>query len=72
MPTPRDIVKKITKEAKRQGKTFVFDGEGTNHTHYRLEGTLIPIARHRELDNQYAEMLYRECAEHLGKGWWRS
>jgi hypothetical protein len=71
MPKPREIVKKITKEARRQKRVFTFDREGANHTVYRLDGVIIPIPRHREIDNQMAETIYRECADKLGEGWWR-
>ena len=45
---PRDIVKRIAAEAKRQGLNFVLDREGANHTIYSLDGIIIPIPRHRE------------------------
>jgi hypothetical protein len=45
--------------------------EGANHTVYSLDGLLIPIARHSEIDNQMAEIIYKECAAKLGRGWWR-
>lgn len=71
MTKPREIVKKITKEAKRQGLGFVFDREGANHTVYKLDGLMIPIPRHPEIGERLAEEIYRECQPKLGKGWWR-
>ena len=71
MSRPRDIVKRIAEEAKRQGLDFVLDREGANHTIYVLDGVLIPIPRHREVNERTTEGIYRECQEKLGKGWWR-
>ena len=68
---PRDIVKRIAAEAKRQGLNFALDREGANHTIYSLDGIIIPIPRHREVNERTAEGIYRECQEKLGKGWWR-
>jgi hypothetical protein len=51
--------------------TFAFKRSGGNHDIHDLDGLMVPIERHRELTNQYAEKLYRECQPRLGKGWWR-
>lgn len=72
MTKPRDIVKRIQREAKRQGLVFELEREGAKHTVYRLDGTTIPIPRHREIGEGLTEQIYRECQEKLGKGWWRS
>jgi hypothetical protein len=32
---------------------------------------MVPIARHNEIDNHMAEIIYKECADKLGKDWWR-
>lgn len=71
MSKPRDIVKRISREAKRQGLGFTFDREGANHTVYLLDGLMIPIPRHREIGSGLTEQIYRECQDKLGKGWWR-
>lgn len=66
-----ELIKKIKKAAKRQGVAWAFDYHGANHDLYLLAGKKIPIERHAELDNRYAEKVYKECEEVLGKGWWR-
>lgn len=71
MPTPRDIAKKIAKAAEKRQLKFAFVRHGANHDVWSLDGVTIPIPRHREIDNQTAEMIYKECAEKLGRGWWR-
>lgn len=71
MSKPRDIVKRISREAKRQNLDFVLHREGANHTVYLLDGTMIPIPRHPEIGEGLTEKIYRECQDKLGKGWWR-
>lgn len=34
------------------------------------DGLMIPIGRHNELDNQMAEIIYKEAAAKLGRLWW--
>lgn len=67
----RDLIKKIEREAAAKGVTWKFMRQGSRHELYRLGSKMIPIERHTELDNSYAEMVYRECADVLGRGWWR-
>lgn len=71
MSKPRDIVKRIRREAKRQGMTFELARQGANHEVYSLDGLMIPIPRHREVGEGLTEQIYRECQDKLGKGWWR-
>lgn len=68
MPKRSEII--ITKAAKAAGLKFVIVREG-RHTIYSLDGLLIPIGRHNEFGNRYAETVYKECEPKLGKGWWR-
>lgn len=71
MTKPRDIVKRIQKEARRQGLDFEFYREGARHTVYDLDGLHIPIARHGDIANVMAEVIYKECEPKLGKRWWK-
>lgn len=45
--------------------------EGAKHTIYLIDGVMIPIPRHSEIDRYTAEAIYKECEPILGKGWWR-
>ena len=65
------MIKKIANEARRQKVEWGFDRPGANHDVYLLDGVMIPIPRHTELGNLTAEMIWKECEEKLGKGWWR-
>ena len=71
MPSRSEVLKKIAKAAKANGMTFTKDREGGNHTIYNLDGLMIPIGRHNQLGNRYAETVYKECEAKLGKGWWK-
>lgn len=71
MPKRTEVIKKIQAAARANGMEFTLAREGGRHTVYKLDGMMIPIERHRELTNQYAEKVYRECQPKLGKGWWR-
>ncbi len=71
MPKRADIISKIQKAAKSAELKFMLLREGANHTIYDLDGVMIPIARHRELGQRYAETVYKQCETKLGVGWWR-
>jgi hypothetical protein len=67
----RDLIKTIKAAAKTQDLTFEVDHEGGRHTVFSLDGLMIPIGRHAEIDNQMAEIIYKECTPKLGRNWWR-
>lgn len=71
MPKRAEIIKRITKAAEAKEMTFGFDRRGGNHDIYKLDGLSIPVGRHRDFDEDYAVMLYKECEPKLGKGWWK-
>jgi len=71
MPKRVEVIKNIERAAAAQGLSFTFKRHGAKHDIYDLDGVPIPIGRHRELDNGYANTLYRECQTKLGKDWWR-
>lgn len=66
-----DLVKRITKAAKQAGLPFEVRRHGANHDVYSLDGLMIPIERHSELDNRYADKVYKECEPKLGRRWWK-
>lgn len=71
MPKRADIIAKIEKAAKAAELKLILVREGANHTIYDLDGVMIPIARHRELGQRYAETVYKQCETKLGRSWWR-
>ena len=71
MTKRRDIIKTIATAAADQGIAFTVSREGARHTVYDLDGDMIPIARHNEIGNRMAEVIYKEAAAELGKDWWK-
>lgn len=67
----RAFLKKIETAAKRQGAAWTLHSEGANHSIHMLNGKKIPVGRHAEIDNRLAEIIFKECEEVLGRGWWR-
>lgn len=67
----RDLIRRIRDEARRQQVEWAIDREGRSHTLYRLGVTMIPIPRHAELDDRFAEAVFKECEPELGERWWR-
>jgi len=67
----RDLVRKISQEAKRQEVPWEIDHEGARHSVYRLGTRLIPVPRHNELGEGLARAIFIECEGELGKEWWR-
>lgn len=62
---------RIRREAKRQNVDFGLDREGARHTVYRIGSQIVPIPRHREVNEMTTEGIYKQCESELGKGWWR-
>jgi hypothetical protein len=68
----KEVIERIAAEAASQGVRWAVKRSGANHDIYVLgDGKLIPIGRHRELGNGYAEMVWKQCGEVLGEGWWK-
>lgn len=68
----RDIIQVIAKAAKAQGLDWSLVREGGSHTMFSLDGLMIPIPRHNEVNEITSRGIYKECAEKLGKDWWRT
>ncbi|ONI73043.1 hypothetical protein ALI144C_44635 [Actinosynnema sp. ALI-1.44] len=68
----RGLVKKIAAAAKRQEVAWQLSREGANHSVYVLDTVIIPVPRHREIGENLAVEIFKECETVLGKGWWRS
>jgi len=67
----KDVIKKVGDAAKRRGLIWELARNGANHDVYSLDGLVIPIPRHRELGEQLAVGLLKECEPKLGRRWWR-
>ncbi len=69
----KEVLGKIALAAKAAGVDWELVREGAKHSVYQLGAQARPIVvgRHAEFGNRYAETVYRQCEETLGKGWWR-
>jgi hypothetical protein len=66
-----ELVRKIQREAKRQGVSWKPDGGSGPHECFWLGSTKIPIPRHNEIGERTAQDILHECQDELGDGWWR-
>jgi hypothetical protein len=48
-----------------------FVREGRDHEIWSLDGRLVPIPRHREINDETAVAILRSLESRLGKRWWR-
>jgi hypothetical protein len=71
MPKRTEVIKIIERAASARQMAFTVKRRGSNHDIYSLDGLTVPVGRHSEFTNRYAETIYKECEAKLGKGWWR-
>lgn len=65
----RDLLKSLRQIAKDRGTTLDFIRHGADHDQYRIGGYLIPVPRHREINERTAKGIIADAAEHLnGEG----
>lgn len=71
MTKQRELLKRVRNAAKARGLTFELERRGGNHDVYSLDGLRVIVPRHREIGNQMATVIYRQCEPKLGKRWWQ-
>jgi hypothetical protein len=64
------LISKIEQAAKANGADWSVR-EGGNHTVGLLNGQIVPIPRHREIEERTARSIFKQCENALGKEWWR-
>ena len=67
----RDLLRRIAQAAKASGVDWGVAREGANHTVYSLGGQMVPIPRHTEIIDRMAEVIFKQCSDALGEGWWK-
>ena len=67
----RDLTGKIATAAKAHGIDWVLARNGANHDVYTLDGLIIPIPRHNEINERTAVEIMKECEPKLGNRWWK-
>lgn len=71
MTTRKTLIARLRKAAKRHGMRFVSVRQGGRHEIFQLDDLMIPIPRHQTIDDDLANIIYREAESKLGKGWYR-
>ncbi|HEX8133522.1 MAG TPA: hypothetical protein VF880_08845 [Actinomycetes bacterium] len=67
----RKLIRRIAKEALRQGVHWKVHRQGASHTIYLLGSTRIPIPRHHEIGERLALAILAEAEAELGRRWWQ-
>ncbi len=65
-----NLIREISKAARRSGLLWVIVREGGNHSIFTLGDQRIPIPRHREIPDVLARQIMKELETELGKEWW--
>lgn len=65
-----DLIREISKAARRSGLLWVIVREGGNHSIFTLGDQRIPIPRHREIPDVLAIKIMKELESELGQRWW--
>lgn len=71
MTSQQEILKKLRKAARSAGYSFEFSRSGGNHDIYTLDGVMIVIPRHRDINELTTLSIYKAAADKLGKKWWK-
>jgi hypothetical protein len=66
-----ELIKKIRREARRQGVQWKSAGGHGPHETFWLGAAKIPVPRHAEIGERTTQDILHECEAELGKGWWR-
>lgn len=71
MTSRRWLIKPMEQAAKRKNITFESIRQRGSHEIFQLDGLMIPIPRHNEIDNDLANIICKEAEAKLGKGWYQ-
>lgn len=66
-----EIIKRISKAAKRKGLKFEMVRSGAEHDIWRCGATSTSIPRHREIGPKMEFEIYKDLEPVLGPRWWR-
>lgn len=71
MTRQQEVLKKLRKAARSAGYTFEFSRSGGNHDIYDLDGVMIVVPRHRDINELTTVSIYRAAEAKLGEKWWK-
>lgn len=66
-----ELLREISKAAKKAGVQWVVVREGAAHTLYRCGDVQVAIPRHREIGPKMAFEIRAQLEPALGRRWWR-
>ena len=67
----RDLLARIQVAARDRGRRWDLTRQGAAHELWSLDGHMVTIPRHREINESTARSIMRELETELGEGWWR-
>lgn len=66
-----ELIRLMSIDAREADVAWEFVREGSGHEIWSLGGRLVPIPRHREINEETALAVLRQLEHRLGKRWWR-
>ena len=66
-----ELLRRIARAARGRDMAWELEREGASHELWSLDGELVTIPRHREIDERTARGILRALELKLGKDWWR-
>lgn len=66
-----ELIRKISKAARRNDLKLELVREGGKHSIYRCGSQQITVPRHREINEVTAMGIMADLEDELGRGWWR-
>jgi mRNA interferase HicA len=66
-----DLLRKISKAARKQDLRLQLVREGGNHSIYRCGSQRVTVPRHREINEMTANGIMTDLEGVLGEGWWK-
>jgi len=66
-----ELIRLMSTGAREADVRWEFVREGRGHEIWSLGGRLLPIPRHREINEETAVAILRSLEPRLGKRWWR-
>jgi mRNA interferase HicA len=66
-----ELIRKISKAARRNDLKLELVREGGKHSIYRCGSQQITVPRHREINELTATGIMADLEHELGRGWWR-
>ena len=67
----RNLLKRISHEARTQRISWHLAREGADHSIFLLDGLIVTVPRHTEINRLTALGIFKRCEIKFGLGWWK-